>query len=139
MIHFCRYYSGAEDYFTHQVGHALDLHDDNKQSGISPAYGYENEYSTHLYARKAVEAIEKHATENKQEPMFMYLAFQAIHSPDEVPSRYSDRFKSSIPNQHRRSVAGMIAALDEAIGNVSRALERTQMIQDTTIVFTTDK
>lgn len=35
---------------------------------------------------------------------------------------YKGRFNASIPNEHRRTVAGMIAALDEAVGNVTDAL-----------------
>ena len=35
-------------------------------------------YSTHLYEDKAVSAISNHDFDN---PMFMYLAFQAVHDP----------------------------------------------------------
>ena len=130
--------SGAEDYFTHKVQAYLDLHDDDIPNGISPAYGYEQEYSTHLYTRKAVGAIEQHAATNgASSPLFMYLAYQAIHSPDEAPSSYSDRFSETIPNTHRRTVAGMVAALDEGIGNVTEALKENGMLEHTTIVFTT--
>jgi len=136
---FFGYYGGAEDYFTHKVQAYLDLHDDNIPNGISPAYGYEQEYSTHLYTRKAVGAIGQHAATNgASSPLFMYLAYQAIHSPDEAPSSYSDRFSDTIPNKHRRTVAGMVAALDEGIGNVTEALKKNGMLEHTTIVFTTD-
>jgi arylsulfatase A-like enzyme len=76
--------------------------------------------------------------------LFLYLAYQAIHSPDEVPDSYKERFRASIPDtadgvgQHRRTVAGMVSALDEGIGNVTRALQAAGMAQQTIIVFTTD-
>ena len=71
-----------------------------------------------------------------------YLAFQAIHAPDEVPREYSDKFTHTIPDtpdgvgKQRRTVAGMISCLDEAMGNVTDALKATNMLDDTIIVFT---
>ena len=65
------------------------------------------------------------------------LLFPAIHSPDEVPTSYSDAFLKSIPNtkdgigKHRRTVAGMVACLDEAVGNVTAALTSAGMMDDT--------
>jgi arylsulfatase A-like enzyme len=76
---------------------------------------------------------------------------QAIHSPDEVPQSYRDPFNSSIPDtpdspskvlnntgNHRRTVAGMVAALDEGVGNVTAALKAAGMWEDTLIFFTAD-
>eukprot|EP00937_MAST-01D_sp_MAST-1D-sp2_P000661 g661.t1 len=74
----------------------------------------------------------------------MYLAWQAIHSPDEAPPAYERAFKSTIPDtkdgvgQHRRTVAGMIAALDEGMGNVTAALKSAGLFNDTLIFFTAE-
>lgn len=70
--------------------------------------------------------------------MFLYLAFQAMHSPCQAPQEYINPFTSTIPDQHRRTVAGMVAALDEGVGNVTRALRSSRMLKHTLIVFTTD-
>ena len=53
-----------------------------------------------------------------------------------VPSQYSDRFKN-VENKGRRTVAGMVAALDEGIGNVTRALKEASLWDDTLIIFST--
>lgn len=163
---FFGYYGGAEDYNTHKVGKYLDIHDDVAGGSISPAVGYDGRYSTHIYTDRAVKIISTFGSELQQwkdehsqrrhgsaagndgssgsgaeedEPsLFMYLAYQAIHSPDEAPQSYIDRFNSTIPNEHRRIVAGMISALDEGIGNVTIALRAAGLTDRTIIVFTTD-
>jgi arylsulfatase A-like enzyme len=162
---FFGYYGGAEDYNTHKVGKYLDIHDDVAGGSISPAVGYDGRYSTHIYTDRAVKIISSFGSELQQwkdehsqrrhgsaagndgssgsgaeedEPsLFMYLAYQAIHSPDEAPQSYIDRFNSTIPNEHRRIVAGMISALDEGIGNVTIALRAAGLTDRTIIVFTT--
>mmetsp|Transcript_50791 Transcript_50791/g.99557 ORF Transcript_50791/g.99557 Transcript_50791/m.99557 type:complete len:546 (-) Transcript_50791:14-1651(-) len=146
---FLGYYGGAEDYYTHQVQGANDFHDD-VGSQLRADTSHTGEYSTFIYARRASEIIANFSaqTEASQDgqrsSLFMYLAFQAIHSPDQVPDSYRDRFTETIPDtpdgvgQHRRTVAGMVACLDEAIGNVTEALRKNGMLDDTLIVFTTD-
>lgn len=149
------YYGGAEDYLTHKVGKYLDLHDD-VGSSIHPALEYDGKYSTHIYAERATKIIAEfaekekaktaHGSDGSRSSLFMYLAFQAIHSPDEAPQSYIDKFNDTIPDvdgdkgghAHRRIVAGMISALDEGIGNVTKALKDANMMDDTIIVFTTD-
>ena len=143
------YYGGAEDYFTHTAGfdEYIDIHDDNATI-IRPAQGLSGHYSTHLYTDRAVSIIqrfaERHQHNDAASSLFLYLAYQAIHSPDEAPESYKWRFNKTIPDtpdgvgQHRRIVAGMVAALDEGIGNVTNALDASGMAQRTLIVFTTD-
>ena len=118
------YYGGAEDYFTHTAGfdEYIDIHDDNATI-IRPAQGLSGHYSTHLYTDRAVSIIqrfaERHQHNDAASSLFLYLAYQAIHSPDEAPESYKWRFNKTIPDtpdgvgQHRRIVAGMVAALDE--------------------------
>ena len=75
---------------------------------------------------------------NNSTPWFMYLAYQSVHSPDEAPMRLTGRFNNTISNDHRRTFAGMVTALDEGIGNVTATLRETGQANNTLIVFTTD-
>merc|ERR1711924_53049 len=68
----------------------------------------------------------------------MYLAYQAVHSPDEAPQSYIDAYNTSIDNQQRRKFAGMLSAMDEGIGNVTAALDAKGMLEQTFIILTTD-
>ena len=71
-------------------------------------------------------------------PLFLYLAWQSVHSPDQAPQRYIDSFASTISNVHRRTFAAMVKALDEGVANVTARLEKHGMLNDTLIVFSTD-
>lgn len=143
---FLGYYAGAQDYFNHTDAGANDMHHD---VGSSLQAIRVDEYSTHLYTRHAIRTIEGFAGrqsrgQNASQSLFLYLAYQAIHSPDQVPDEYRDRFTDTIPDtpdgvgQQRRTVAGMVACLDEGVGNITAALHEVGMLDDTLIVFTTD-
>ena len=68
----------------------------------------------------------------------MYLAYQAVHSPDQVPQHYIDPYNATIPDAKRRTFAGMLSALDEGVGNVTRALDAAGLTNSTLILFIAD-
>ncbi|XP_077944942.1 arylsulfatase B isoform X1 [Gasterosteus aculeatus] len=133
------YLLGSEDYFTHVrcsniaarnlTRCALDLRD-----GEEVAAGYEGVYSTEAFGRRATGIIEKH---NSDEPLFLYVALQAVHEPLQVPERYLAPY-SFIEDRRRRLYAGMASAMDEAVGNITLALRRRGLWDDTVLVFSTD-
>ncbi|XP_070564221.1 arylsulfatase B-like [Ptychodera flava] len=135
---FFGFYLAGGDYFTHTRqchGHkfaAWDLRDNNEPVGPK----YENQYSTMLYAQKAQEVIRRH---NSDRPLFLYLSFQAVHSPLQVPEQYSDLYANKLESdEERRIYAGMTTCMDEAIGNVTRTLKETGLWNNSVIVFSTD-
>ncbi|XP_076045798.1 uncharacterized protein LOC143028041 [Oratosquilla oratoria] len=70
-------------------------------------------------------------------PIFLMLSFQAVHSPLQVPPKYKKNLMH-IPNRARRQFLGMVAAMDEAVGNVVDALKSNDMYENSVIVFTSD-
>ena len=93
-------------------------------------------YSTHLFADSAIKIIESH--KQSTQPLFLYLAFQAVHAPDEVPESYIDPYNATIPDIKRRTFAGMLSCLDEAVGNVTAALDANGLTENTLLVFVAD-
>jgi len=73
----------------------------------------ETEYLTDAFAREAVEFIDGRS----DEPWFLYLAFNAVHTPMEATEEYEARFRG-INDRRRRTLAGMLAAMDDAVGQV---------------------
>jgi len=93
------------------------------------------QYSTNLFSARARQIVEQHDTSRG---LFLYLAYQGVHEPREAPDRYVAPYKTRIRDDGRRVFAGMIAALDEGLGNVTSALSAKGMLDATLILVTTD-
>ena len=89
----------------------------------------EEEYLTDAFAREAVAYIDRH----QKEPFFLYLAFNAVHTPMHATEKYLGRF-SGIADEKRRIYAAMMSAMDDAIGRVLDKL-RSARIEDNTLIF----
>jgi len=99
--------------------------------GLEPVE--EKEYLTDAFAREAVAFIEKH----RREPFFLYLAFNAVHAPMEASEKYLERFKA-IKDERRRIHAAMLAAMDDAVGQVLATLRKHRLEEDTLVFFISD-
>jgi arylsulfatase A-like enzyme len=71
----------------------------------------EPQYLTEAFAREAVSFIERH----RSQPFFLYLPFNAVHSPMQAALKYVQRFKN-VSTVHRGVFAGMLSAMDDAVG-----------------------
>lgn len=125
---FFGFYNGQDDYYTLSVAGGKDFRDNRTPVNAT------GEYSTFLYARRAESIIKEH---DASKPMYMYLPFQSVHEPLQVPQKYSDMY-SKVHIESRRTYLGMVTAMDEAIGNITKALKTKGMFNDTLIIFTAD-
>lgn len=118
---------GELDYFTHEEHHVLDWYRDNRRLK-------EKGYTTTLIGREAAKFIAAH---NPAKPLYLYLTFNAPHTPYQAPPEYIDRYQH-IADPTRRIYAGMVACLDDEIGRVVAALDQQGMRDNTLIVFHSD-
>lgn len=93
----------------------------------------EDEYLTDAFARESTAFIER----SKDIPFFLYLAFNAVHEPLEAPKTYEGRF-SHLADPKRRTYAGMLASMDDAIGRVLAKLREHNLEENTLIFFCSD-
>jgi len=101
--------------------------------GMEPIKEKEKEYLTDAFGREAVAFIEKH----KDHPFFLYLPFNAVHSPLEAAPKFKDKF-AGIEDPTRRTYATMLAAMDDAIGRVLSKLREHKLEENTLIFFLSD-
>jgi arylsulfatase A-like enzyme len=150
---FFGFYSGGEDYFQHTSGYhdetgesGYDLHYDRTQfcgEGCSQIVDERGNYSTHVFTREALRVVEEYSLAHKEEeeedhPLFLYLAFQAVHCPNEAPQEYIDKYENHDWTDRRKNYAGMLTAADEGIQNVTQAFQKAGLWEDTLVIFTTD-
>ncbi len=137
---FVGFYTGGEDYFEHTAQGAYDFRRDMAPNcGLNcsqVAWQDKGTYSTTVFAEAAVRVVGAH--DASKQPLFLYLAFQGVHAPAQVPARYRDAYNSTISDPKRRTFAGMLSAVDEGIGNVTAALKQKGMLDDTLVVFTSE-
>ena len=93
----------------------------------------EMDYSTDAFGREAIAFIDRH----KAEPWFLYLAFNAVHTPMHATDDRLAKF-TQIEDKQRRTYAAMMFAMDENIGRVRRKLAEAGLEKDTLVFFISD-
>ena len=93
-------------------------------------YDIKDWYLTDLLGQKAVDFIDG----NNDKPFFMYLSFNAVHTPMQASEEDLARFKG----HPRKKLAAMTWAMDRAIGNVVNELKRKDIYENTLIIFLSD-
>lgn len=93
----------------------------------------ETEYLTDALGREAAAFIER----NKDQPWFLYLAFNAVHLPQQATERDLQRVPV-LEDQRRRTYLAMLAALDDAVGRVMDRLRKCGQEENTLVIFFND-
>ena len=114
---FFGFLDGGHSYMSPTVTERNPLFDGRKHVA-EPAY------LTDVLADRAVEYINR----KRDKPYFLYLAFNAVHTPMEATEKYLKRFEN-IKDNRRRTYAAMLSAMDDGIGKALDAID------DNTLVF----
>ncbi|XP_025083095.1 LOW QUALITY PROTEIN: arylsulfatase B-like [Pomacea canaliculata] len=126
---FYGFYNGQEDYYAYEVLNATDFRDNTvlniSQKGI---------YSTFVYQERLREIVANHDTSL---PLFLYLPFQSVHEPLQVPDEYKKMYPN-LKTDGRRTFSGMVTAMDNLIGNLTQFIKEKGMYDDTLFIFTAD-
>ena len=126
---FYGFHSGCVDYYSHRYYWGDNYHDlwRNRTEIFE-----DGQYLTDRIADEAVDYISR----NRGNPFFGYIAFNAPHYPMHAPEKYKARF----PNlaKERQTYAAMIAAVDDGMGRIERALETAGVAENTLMFFLGD-
>ena len=93
----------------------------------------ETEYLTDALTREAVNFIDRH----DDKPFFLYLAYNAVHSPLQGADAYMKKF-AHIEDIHRRIFAAMLANMDDSVGEVLKQLRKSGLEENTMVFFLSD-
>jgi len=106
---------------------------DSRKSTTAGKIDDANFYTTEAYADRAVDWIGK----QKNKPYFLYVPFNAMHTPLTAPKKYVDRFPN-IQNDKRKVFAAVMSGMDDAVGKILNAVRETKQEENTLIFFLCD-
>ena len=136
---FTTWFQGDSSYFNPVLWH----------NGKTEKY---NGYCTDIFAEQAIQFIEK----EKESPFFCYLAFNAPHTPLQVPNRYYQLYKNIDPasgfendtrpfpnmsekdKEDARKVYAMVSCIDDNLGRLFKKLDELKIAENTIVIFMTD-
>ncbi len=109
-------------------------------------------YCSDVFAENAIKFIE----ENQSKPFFCYLAFNAPHTPLQVPDKYYDMYKNIDPasgfendtrpfvkmserdKEDAIKVYAMVSNIDDNVGKLLQKLDELKISENTIVIFMTD-
>jgi arylsulfatase A-like enzyme len=136
---------GFDDYFGFLVGgHNYLLHKD-AEAKFGSAHSHDmiyrsrelqklDGYTTDLFTDEALAFMDRHT----DRPWFLYLAYNAVHTPLEVLEKYGARVPASITDPDRRGYLSLLIGLDDAVGRITTHLRETGRDKDTLRFFFSD-
>ena len=129
------FWSGGQDYVSHWDVNSGGY---DMMENTTIRVDLNGSWTTEIFAQHAVDTIGRFSPASDAR-LFMYLAFQNVHWPLMAPQSYIDRFAHTTGNNTQRQlVCAMAAFLDDGIANVTAALKRAGIYDDTLIIFTSD-
>jgi arylsulfatase A-like enzyme len=120
------HYNGALDYFTHEREGGHDWHENDKVN-------HDKGYSTSLIGEHAAQFVRDNAG---KKPFFLYVPFNAVHSPYQPPKNGTDAYPDL--KGDRQNYAAMLTSTDDAIGDIVDAVEEAGVRDNTLFLFSSD-
>ena len=130
---------GFDDYFGFLVGgHNFLLHKDAEPK-FGTAHSHDliyrgrevqrlNGYTTDLFTDEALGFMNRNAAK----PWFLYVAYNAVHTPLEIVEKHQSRLPAEVKNPARRGYLSLLLGLDDAIG---RLMAEVNAKHPNTLVF----
>ena len=131
------------DHFHGFLGDMMDDYWNHRRFGNN--YMYLNDrtidpegHATDLFSTWSVDYIR--SRKDAKEPFFLYLAYNAPHTPIHPPPSWVERVKKRETgiSEKRAKLVAFIEHLDDGIGQVMAALKQTGLAASTLVIFTSD-
>jgi len=95
-------------------------------------------HATDLFTQWSVDYVK--SREKSEQPFFLYLAYNAPHTPIQPPEEWVKRVKEREPgiDEKRAKLVALIEHMDDGIGKVLNALDESGIRENTLVIFTSD-
>ncbi|KAL8623809.1 hypothetical protein ACOMHN_059890 [Nucella lapillus] len=128
-------YTGKTDYYTMKTEEGFLDYRENAEVMTDPRF--KNLYSTEVWSKRTINEINKHKKKcpKNDSPFFIMSSMTALQAPNKVPSKYIRKCRKGVfSNDERKNKCGMMAAVDQALFRILRALKKTNQ-EDNTLIF----
>ncbi len=114
-------------------------------------------YCSDIFTDQAISYIEEHVQDEKKDPFFLYLSFNAPHTPLQVPGKYLEEYEdmeysaeeftisgenlqqmSKRDMESARKVYGMVSNIDDNLGRLWKSISKLGIEENTLVIFMTD-
>lgn len=130
------------DFFHGFLGDMMDDYYTHRRHGNNYMYRNRTEidpegHATDLFTQWAVDYIE---AQEKSKPFFLYLAYNAPHTPIQPPEEWIEKVKQREPKitDRRAKLVALIEHMDDGIGKVMSALKTSGQADNTIVIFSSD-
>jgi arylsulfatase A len=120
---------GFIDNYNHYFLHGEGFHD--LYEGTKEVFD-EGKYFPNLVTDRALNFIDR----NKNNPFFLFLAFNIPHYPEQADPKFDERYKNM--KMPRQSYAKMISTTDDHMGQIMSKLQEHGIYDNTIIIFMSD-
>ncbi|MBI5757733.1 MAG: arylsulfatase [Planctomycetales bacterium] len=131
---------GFQEFFGFHNGHINNYFDTVLLRGATPepTRGFITDVLIDEAIRFVRSASKPAGETTAAQPFFCYLAFNAPHSPFQVPDRYFDKFKAMRFDEKVAAFYGMCENIDDNVGRLLGVLDELRLTENTIVVFLTD-
>jgi arylsulfatase A-like enzyme len=91
-------------------------------------------FATDVFTDEAISFMKR----NKEKPWFLYLAYNAVHTPLEISDKLKDRVPAEVKDPARRGYLALLLGLDDAVGRIMAYLRESGADRNTLIIFISD-
>ncbi|UCF17035.1 MAG: sulfatase-like hydrolase/transferase, partial [Phycisphaerales bacterium] len=131
------------DHFHGYLGDMMDDYYKHRRHGINYMRLNDREidppgHATDLFTKWAIDYITNRG--KSEQPFFLYLAYNAPHTPIQPPKDWLERVKKREPDiiEKRAKLVALIEHMDHGIGKVIAALKASGVGDNTLVIFTSD-
>lgn len=131
------------DVFQGYLGDMMDDYYNHRRHGINYMRNNDREidptgHATDLFTQWSCEYLR--GQQDRSQPFFLYLAYNAPHTPIQPPPEWLAKVKQREPGiaPRRASLVALIEHLDAGIGKVMATLQEAGLADNTLVIFTSD-